>query len=305
MEKTEKIWIDGQFVDWDQAKVHVLAHALNYGTGVFEGIRVYLTVKGPAIFRLKDHVKRLLDGARVLAFDVPYDFDEIFKAIKDTVRINGAGVDYVKPCIFLGGEEVGLNPIGVQTKFSITCVKMGSYLGKDAQAKGSTLITSSWKRPWNMAAPSGAKVNGIYVTSCLAKREAVMRGANEALMLNAQGNVAECSGENIFIFKRGKLYTPKVTDSILEGITRNSIIDIARDMGYEVLEREISRVEIYTADEVFMTGTAAEVTPVTLIDDRPVGLGVPGPLCKQIQEVFHKAVRGEDPRYESWLDLVQ
>lgn len=305
MEKTKKIWIDGQFVDWDQAKVHVLAHALNYGTGVFEGVRVYPTDEGPAVFRLKDHVKRLLDGAKVMAFDVQYSFEEICQAIKDTVRINGEGVDYVKPCFFLGGEEVGLNPIGVQCKLAITCIKMGSYLGKSTQENGAKLITSSWKRPWNMAAPAGAKVNGIYVTSCLAKREAVMRGANEALMLNAQGNIAECSGENIFIYKRGKLYTPKVTDSILEGITRNSIMQIASDLGYEVLEREVSRVEAYTADEVFMTGTAAEITPVSMIDDRPVGTGKPGPVCKQLLDAFHEVVRGKDPRYHDWLDLVQ
>lgn len=305
MEKTEKIWIDGQFVDWDQARVHVLAHALNYGTGVFEGVRVYPTPDGPAVFRLKDHVRRLLDGARVMAFDVPYSFDEICQAIKDTVRVNGEGVDYVKPCIFLGGEEVGLNPVGVRVMMSITCIKMGSYLGKDIQEKGARLVTSSWKRPWNMAAPAGAKVNGIYVTSCLAKREAVNRGANEAVMLNAQGNVAECSGENIFIFKRGKLYTPKTTDSILEGITRNSIMQVASDLGYDVVESEVSRVEIYTADEVFMTGTAAEITPVTLIDDRPVGEGVPGPLSKELQDAFHEIVRGKDPRYKDWLDPVQ
>ncbi len=304
MEKTKKIWLDGELVDWEKAQVHVLAHALNYGTGVFEGIRVYPTSNGPAVFRLKDHVKRLLEGAKVMAFDVKFSYDEVFEAIKDTVRVNGDGVDYVKPCFFLGGEEVGLNPINVDCRLAITCIRMGSYLGEGAQEKGATLITSSWKRPWNMAAPAGAKVNGIYVTSCLAKREAVERGASEALMLNAQGNIAECSGENIFIYKRGKLYTPKVTDSILEGITRNSIMEIASDLGYEVFEREVSRIEAYTADEVFMTGTAAEITPVSSIDNRPIGDGKPGPVCKELQDIFHRVVRGEEPQYSHWLDLV-
>ncbi|MDR0198767.1 MAG: branched-chain amino acid transaminase, partial [Methanomassiliicoccaceae archaeon] len=224
MEKTEKIWMDGKFVDWNDAKVHVLAHALNYGTGVFEGIRVYETKKGPAVFRLRDHVKRLMGACKVMCFDIPYTEEQVFEAIKETVRVNKK-VDYVKPCIFLCGEAVGLNPIGVPVKFTITSVYLGSYLGKDAQEKGAALMTSSWFRPWNLAAPAGAKVNGIYVTSCLAKMDAKKRGFDEAVMLNAQGNVAECSGENIFIFKRGKLYTPTVADSILEGITRNSIME--------------------------------------------------------------------------------
>ena len=303
MEKTEKIWIDGEFVDWNDAKVHVLAHALNYGTGVFEGIRVYETPKGLAVFRLKEHVKRLLDGCKVMGFDLPYTAEEVRKAIKDTVRINGK-VDYVKPCAFLCGEAVGLNPINVPLKFTITAVYLGSYLGKDAQEKGATLITSSWFRPWNLAAPSGAKVNGIYVTSCLAKMEAKKRGADEAVMLNAQGNIAECSGENIFIFKRGKIYTPKTADSILEGITRNSIMEIARDMGYDVVETEISRIDMYTADEVFMTGTAAEVTSATKIDDRLVGDGKPGKVGKELAARYADIVRGKDPKYDKWLDRV-
>ncbi len=303
MKPTEKIWMNGEFVDWDDAHVHVLAHALNYGTGVFEGLRVYPNSDGKAIFRLKDHMKRFMDGAKVMAFDMPYSQEELCEAVRETVRVNGE-VDYLKPCAFLGGEWVGLNPIGVPVSVTITAIHMGSYLGKEIQEKGAKLATSSWKRPWNMAAPAGAKVNGIYVTSCLAKMEAVRQGANEALMLNAQGNVAECSGENIFILKRGKLYTPKTTDSILEGITRNSIMQLARDMGYEMIETEISRLEAYTADEAFMTGTAAEITPVTMIDHRPVGDGVPGTVTRQLQEAFHEVVTGRDERYADWLDHV-
>ena len=303
MEKTEKIWMDGEFVDWNDAKVHVLAHALNYGTGVFEGIRVYETSKGPSIFRLKEHVKRLMDGCKVMCFDLPYTFDEICDAIRKTVKVN-KNVDYVKPCVFLCGEAVGLNPINVPVKFTITAVHLGSYLGKDAQEKGASLVTSTWFRPWNLAAPAGCKVNGIYVTSCLAKMEAKHRGADEAVMLNAQGNIAECSGENLFIFKRGKLYTSKTTDSILEGITRNSIMEVAADLGYEVVETEISRIDMYTADEVFMTGTAAEVTLVTNIDKRVIGDGKPGKVGKQLASAFADVVRGKEPKYEKWLDLI-
>jgi len=303
MDKTEKIWVDGKFVDWNDAKVHVLAHALNYGTGVFEGIRVYQTPKGPSVFRLKEHVQRLLGACKVMCFKLPYSEEDICEAIKETVRVN-KNVDYIKPCVFLCGEAVGLNPIGVPIKFVITAVHLGSYLGKDAQEKGASLMTSAWFRPWNLAAPAGAKVNGIYVTSCLAKQDAKMRGYDEALMLNAQGNIAECSGENIFMFKRGKLYTPQVSDSILEGITRNSIMELAADLGYEVIETEISRIDMYTADEVFMSGTAAEITAVTKIDDRPVGDGKPGKVWKQLSAKFSDIVRGKDPKYEKWMGRV-
>jgi branched-chain amino acid aminotransferase, group I len=303
LKSTEKIWINGEFVKWEDAKVHVLSHALNYGTGVFEGIRVYPNSNGKAIFRLKDHMRRFFDGLRVMDFHLPYTLEEMCEAVKETVRVN-EDVDYLKPCAFLAGEAVGLNPVGVPISVSITAVNMGSYLGKEIQENGAKLIISSWKRPWNMSSPAGAKINGLYVTSCLAKMEAVKLGADEALMLNAQGNVAECSGENIFIIKRGKLYTPKTTDSILEGITRNSIIKLARDMGYEALESEVSRLEVYTADEVFMTGTAAEITPVTMIDHRPIGDGRPGSLTRQLQEAFHNVVSGKDRRYADWLEYV-
>lgn len=307
MKKTEKIWYNGKLVKWDDAKVHVLAHGLNYGTGVFEGIRVYDTPKGPATFKLKDHVKRLINGCKVLALPLEfegkkYGYDEIFEAIKEVVRAN-KNVDYVKPCVFLCGENVGLNPVNVPASMAITGVHMGNYLGEDADG-GASLIVSSWQRPDNLCAPAGAKVNGVYVTSCLAKREAVEQGADEAVMLNANGYVAECSGENIFIYARGKIYTPKPSNSILEGITRNSIMEVARDMGYEVVETDISRIELLTADEVWMTGTAAEVAIVTSIDGRPVGNGKPGKVASEIHKKFAGIVRGKDPKYEDWLDYV-
>lgn len=308
MEKTEKIWFDGKLVDWNDAKVHVLAHALNYGTGVFEGIRVYQTPKGTAVFRLKDHVSRIMDGCKVMGFDLEfggkkYDFDGIMDVIKSTVRANKS-VDYAKPCIFLSGEEVGLNPVGVPVSMVVTCIHMGQYLGS-ASSEGAKLITSSWHRPDNLCGPAGAKVNGAYVTSCLAKREAVRQGANEAVMLNSVGHVAECTGENIFILRNGKIYTPQVSECILEGITRNSVIQVARDMGYEVLETEITRTQLITAEEVWMTGTAAEVVSVTHIDGKTIGDGRIGAVTSRIHDRFHDIVTGKVPEYDDWLDYVQ
>ena len=307
MDKTEFIWLDGKLVKWEDAKVHVLSHALNYGTGVFEGIRVYETPKGPAVFRLKAHTQRLMDGCKVMGFEVVIDgkkfgFDDVFEAIKDTVRSN-KNVDYVKPCIFLAGEEVGLNPVGVKTSLAITGVHMGAYLGKGAE-KGAKLVISPWQRPDNLCAPAGAKVNGVYVTSTLAKRDAIEKGASEAVMLNSSGYVAECTGENIFIYRHGKILTPKTSNSILEGITRNSIIEVARDMGYTVEETDITRTELYTADEVWMTGTAAEISPVTVIDNREIGDGKIGKVASAIKARFMDIVTGKVPEYESWIDYV-
>lgn len=308
MDKTEKIWLNGELVDWEDAKVHVLAHALNYGTGVFEGIRVYPTPKGPAVFRLRDHVQRMVDGCKMMGIDLEfggrtYDVDSICDAIRDTVRANGEAVDYVKPCVFLSGEEVGLNPIGVPVSMAITCIHMGNYLGTGSDA-GAKLITSSWHRPDNLCGPAGAKVNGSYIASTLAKREAVRQGANEAVMLNSVGHVAECTGENIFMYLRGRIVTPATGECILDGITRRSIIQIAMDMGYAVVETEVSRFMLMSSDEVWMTGTAAEIAPVTCIDGRPIGDGKPGKVSAAIHARFHDIVTGKAPEYEGWLDYV-
>ena len=307
MEKCEFIWINGKLVKWEDAKVHVLAHALNYGTGVFEGIRVYQTPKGPAIFRLKDHARRLVDGCKIMGIDLvfdgkTYDIDGIMKAIKDAVRAN-KNVDYVKPCIFLSGEEVGLNPVGVPATFAITSINMGAYLGKNANA-GIKLITSSWQRPDYLCGPAGAKVNGSYVASCLSKREAIRQGANEAVMLNREGHVAECTGENIFLYKFGKVLTPSVGEGILQGVTRASIIQIAKDLGYEVCEVPVTRFQLTCADEVWLTGTAAEVAPVTSIDGHVIGDGNPGKISAQIHEEFSKIATGKNHKYDAWLDYV-
>ena len=308
MDKTEKIWLNGKLVDWQDAKVHVLAHALNYGTGVFEGIRVYHTPKGLAVFRLKEHAQRLIDGCRIMGIDLvfegkTYGLNEVMEAIKDAVRANGDVVDYVKPCVFLSGEEVGLNPVGVPASFAITCIHMGDYLGKGASA-GAKLITSSWQRPDNLCGPAGAKVNGSYVASTLAKREAVRQGANEAVMLNSVGHVAECTGENIFMYRHGEIITPSTAESILEGITRASIIEVARDMGYTVKEMPVTRFMLTSSEEVWMTGTAAEIAPVTMIDGKAVGDGKVGEVASKIHEKFHDIATGKDPKYESWLYYV-
>ncbi len=308
MDKTEKIWLNGKLIDWQDAKVHVLAHALNYGTGVFEGIRVYHTPKGLAVFRLKEHAQRLIDGCRIMGIDLvfegkTYGLNEVMEAIKDAVRANGDVVDYVKPCVFLSGEEVGLNPVGVPASFAITCIHMGDYLGKGASA-GAKLITSSWQRPDNLCGPAGAKVNGSYVASTLAKREAVRQGANEAVMLNSVGHVAECTGENIFMYRHGEIITPSTAESILEGITRASIIEVARDMGYTVKEMPVTRFMLTSSEEVWMTGTAAEIAPVTMIDGKAVGDGKVGEVASKIHEKFHDIATGKDPKYESWLYYV-
>ncbi len=308
MDKTEKIWLNGELVNWEDAKVHVLAHALNYGTGVFEGIRVYHTPKGPAVFRLREHAQRLVDGCRIMGIDlvfdgVEYDLEKIMTAIKDAVRANGDAVDYVKPCVFLSGEEVGLNPVGVPVSFAITCIHMGDYLGPDTAA-GAKLITSSWQRPDNLCGPAGAKVNGSYVASTLAKREAVRQGANEAVMLNSVGHVAECTGENIFMYRHGEIVTPSISESILEGISRDSIIRVARDMGYTVKEEPVSRFMLTSSEEVWMTGTAAEIAPVTMIDGKPVGDGKIGEVASKIHAKFREIATGQAPEYDSWLYYV-
>jgi branched-chain amino acid aminotransferase len=308
MKKTEFVWLDGRFVKWDEARVHVLAHALNYGTGVFEGIRVYETDRGPAVFRLRDHARRLMDGCRMMGIEPEfggrhYNADDIVETVKEAVRRN-PGADYVKPCIFLSGEDVGLNPVNVPVSMAVSCIHMGAYLG-NAGTEGAKLITSSWHRPDNHCSPAGAKVNGTYVASCLAKREAVRQGANEAMMLNSTGHVAECTGENIFLCRNGRIYTPAVADSILEGITRNSVIEIARDFGHEVIESQVSRTQLTTADEVWMTGTAAEVVPVTMIDGRPVGDGAIGEVTEWIHTMFHSVALGTMPEYDHWLDYVE
>ena len=305
MEVTEKIWMDGELVNWNEANVHILTHALHYGGGVFEGIRVYETEGGRAIFRLRDHMIRFFRSAKVIFLDIPYTLDELCDTVKEVASINGPKADYIRPLAYYGVGKVGLNPVGLPTKVAIACVHMGAYLGEDQLKLGAKLITSSWRKPSNDATALTAKICGNYINSVLARLEAVQRGADEALMLNSDGNVAEGTGENIFMVKNGKIFTPPMSAGILEGLTRNSVMEIASDMGYEVEERDITRAELYIADEVFMTGTAAEVLPIRMIDDLVIGEGKAGPITAELQAAFSEIVRGKNSHYLHWLDMVE
>lgn len=304
MAPTKRVWMDGKLVDWEKANVHIMTHGLHYGGGVFEGIRVYKTSKGRAVFRLKDHMIRFYDSAKVIELKIPYSLDELCKATKDVVRANGPDIDYIRHIAYYGTGTVGLNPVKLPTKVAIACAHMGSYLGEEQQKFGAKLITSSWEKPSNRAAALNAKICGNDVNSVLARLEAVHRGADEALMLDANGNVAEGTGENIFMVKDGKLSTPGMASGILRGITRDSVMHLAAELGYDIAERDITRSELYVADEVFLTGTAAEVLPVRSIDDREIGEGRPGPITLNLQKEFSNVSTGKNKRHLLWLDYV-
>jgi branched-chain amino acid aminotransferase len=303
---TSKIWMDGELVDWDDAKVHVLTHSLHYGTAVFEGIRAYETASGPAVFRLGDHIDRLLRSARILSIETPFSADELVAAVKATVAASGLNSCYIRPLVYLGDGEMGLNPLPCTTRVSIAVWPWGAYLGEEGTAKGIRLKTSSWARHDNRSLPTAAKATGMYINSSLAKVEAVRAGYDEALMCTTDGYLAEGTGENLFVVRAGRLLTPPSSGvGALEGITADSVATIASDLGYEVREAFLRRADVYTADEAFLTGTAAEVVPIASLDDRQVGTVVPGPITRSIQETFHAAVRGEVDRYKDWLDYVR
>jgi branched-chain amino acid aminotransferase len=304
---TEKIWMDGELVDWSAAQVHVLSHTLHYGSGVFEGIRAYATRVGPAIFRLGDHMTRLLDSARILLIEVPYSHVELVAAAKAVVRVNGLDNGcYLRPVVFLGYGEMGLNPLPCPVQVAIAAWPWGTYLGDEGVNSGVRLKISSWRRHDPNAMPTAAKGIGMYVNSSMAKAEALKAGYDEAVMLSPTGQVSECSGENIFVLRKGRLVTPdSAASGALEGITQDAVITIARDLGYEVERGALVRSDLYAADEAFITGTAAEVVPIRSVDDRVVGTGEPGPVTRKIQEVYFATVRGEVDRYSSWLDHVR
>jgi len=302
---TQKVWMDGQLVDYDKANIHIMTHCLHYGGGVFEGLRIYETDKGRGIFRLKEHMQRFMDSAKIISLKVPYTLEEICEATRETVRANrGVKVDYIRPIAYYGTGTYGLNPIKLPTKVAIAVVYMGVYLGEEQMQKGAKLITSSWEKPSSRALPLNAKVCGHYVNSVLARLEAVNKGADEALMLNSEGNVAEGTGENIFMVRKGRIYTTPISAGILEGITRDSVMTIAADLEMPVVERDITRGELFIADEVFMTGSAAEVQPIHSIDNIIVGAGKPGPITLKLQKEFSAAARGKSPKYQKWLDVV-
>ena len=302
IEPSEKIWMDGNLVPWDEAKIHVLTHSLHYGSGVFEGIRAYETRKGPAVFRLTDHIARLYRSAKIYTIEIPYTPEELIEATKETVRASGLPACYIRPLVYLGYGEMGLNPLLSPVNVSIAVWPWGAYLGDEGVTHGVRMKISSWRRHDPNIIPPAAKGTGQYINSQLAKVEAIKAGYDEAILLNPQGLVAEASGENIFIVRDGEIITPPLSAGALIGITRDSVIKIAGDLGIGVHEAELVRTDLYTADEVFVCGTAAEITPVREIDDRVIG--DPGPLTKKVQEIFHAAVRGDLEQYSSWLEHV-
>ena len=302
-EKTEKIWMDGELVPWDEARVHVLTHSLHYGSGVFEGIRTYAAADGPAVFRLTDHIQRLFDSAKLIMMEIPYTRDEIVEACKLTVRESGLDSCYVRPIAFLGYGEIGLNPLPCEVNVSIAAWPWGSYLGEESLETGVRVQVSSWRRMDPNINPVAAKGTGIYINSSLAKVEAVKAGYDEAIMLNTQGFVAECTGENVFVVKDGVVMTPPTSSGALAGITRDSIMTIARDLGHPVVEQQLLRHDLYLADEAFLTGTAAEVVPIRSVDDREIGSR--GTITRTLQETYFAAVRGEVERYKDWLEYVR
>jgi branched-chain amino acid aminotransferase len=304
VQKTKKIWFDGKLVSWDRAKVHVLSHTLHYGAGVFEGIRCYETQNNKsAVFRLKSHVDRLFNSTHILTIKIPFSRKEIYDAVLKTLRVNRLKQGYIRPVVFIGEGEMGLfvrtNPIHT----AIAVWPWGAYLGDDGLKKGIRAKVSSYNRHHVNASMTKGKINGYYVNSVMAKWEVVKAGYDEAILLDTEGYVAEASGENVFMVRDGILRTTPLT-SVLPGITRASIITIAKNLGYSVEEERFTRDELYIADEVFFTGTAAEITPVREVDDRKIGKGRPGPVTKSLQSKFFEIVQGRDENYIDWLDFV-
>lgn len=298
------IWMNGEMVPFEKATLHFLTPALHYGAAVFEGIRAYETPKGPAVFRLREHMERLLDSAHIFGFrDVPFTVDQCVLAAKDVVRSNGFKDCYVRPVIYLDGGGWNLTVDGGKPSLAIAAWEWGNYLGEEAMAKGIRANISSYTRHHPNVTMTKAKVAGNYANSFLAKTESVRLGFDEAIMLDPQGYIAECTGENIFVVRHGKIITPS-TAPVLEGITRHSIHTIAQDLGYRILEQPISRDQLYIADEVFVCGTAAEMIGLSEIDYRKIGAGVTGPVTRKIQKIYHDAIRGGIEKYEEWCDYV-
>ena len=297
------IWYDGKLVPWREATTHVLTHSLHYGLAVFEGVRAYKTTSGPAIFRLTEHTDRLFNSGRIYLMHIPYSKDELMAAQREVVRANKLDSCYLRPIAFYGSEKMGVSPKGAKVHVAIAAWPWGAYLGADALEKGIRVKTSSFARHHINVTMARAKFAGTYANSILANQEATMDGYDEALLLDVDGFVAEGSGENLFIVKNGKLYEPELT-SALVGITRDSVITMARDLGLEVEARRLTRDDVYIADEAFFTGTAAEVTPIRELDNRLIGSGQCGPITKKLQAAFFDVVNGKNPKYQSWLTPV-
>jgi branched-chain amino acid aminotransferase len=301
MQETEKIWFNGELVDWADARIHVGSHGLHYGTGVFEGIRCYETERGPAVFRLGDHLKRFESSARLLYMPLPYTPDELRSAVHETIAVNGLDECYVRPIAFYGYGELGVHTGTNPVEVAIMCWPWGAYLGEEGQRQGITAMISSWKRVGPNTIPHVAKATGIYLNSMLATHEARRAGYDEAILLTDDGYVADGPGENVFVIKDDVIATPPLSTSILHGITRETVMQLARDLGHTVVEKSIIRPDLYLADEVFMTGTAAEVTPVRSVDNQEIGAG---PITLQLQQAYWDVVRGKNERYAEWLDFL-
>ena len=302
MQETEKIWMNGELVDWADAKVHIGVHGLHYGSGVFEGIRCYDTPRGPAVFRLADHLRRFENSAKVLHMELPYSVEDIRFAAHELIAANGIASCYVRPIAFYGYGELGVATSGNPVELAIISFPWGAYLGEEGQRSGITAKVSTWERVGPNVIPHVAKATGIYLNSMLATTEARRAGYDEAIMLSRDGYVADGPGENIFVVKDGCLRTPPLSMSILPGITRDTIMQLAGALGYEVEESLLIRTDLYLADEVFMVGTAAEVTPVRAVDDREVGVG---PVTLELQKAYLDTVHGVDERWSDWLDVVE
>jgi branched-chain amino acid aminotransferase len=302
--RTTKIWRDGELVNWADATIHVLSHVVHYGSSAFEGIRCYETPSGGAVFRLRDHVRRLLDSCRIYRMEIPYSLDELVNATVETVAANELKACYIRPIVIRAGEQMGFNPIGVPCEMFIICYNWGSYLGEEALRAGVDVSVSSWRRAAPDTFPTMAKMGGNYLNSQLSKAQAKTDGYAEAIMLDSFGFVSEGSGENVFVVRDNAIYTPPMSAGILGGVTRDSILRIARDGGYEVKEQALPREFLYVADEVFFSGTAAEITPVRSIDRIPVGAGKPGPVTRFVQDRFLGIAKGRIADPYGWLTPV-
>jgi branched-chain amino acid aminotransferase len=301
MEATEKIWMNGELVEWDDARIHVGVHGLHYGSGVFEGVRCYDTPRGPAVFRLTEHMQRLQDSGRLINMEIPYSVDELRDATMELLGANGLAECYIRPIAFSGFGQLGVSARGNPIETVIMSWPWGTYLGEEALRDGIRTKISSWQRMPPNVIPHASKATGVYLNSMLAVNEAQRAGYDEAILLTPDGNVADGPGETIFLVSKGKIYTPDLSTGILHGITRDSIVQIANDLGYEVIEKNLIRSDLYLADEIFMCGTAAEVTPMRSVDDHEIGVG---PITKELQKAYLDTVRGASDRWAQWRELV-
>lgn len=305
VKKVEKIWLDGKLIPWEDANVHVLTHTLHYGLGVFEGIRCYETADGKsAIFRLREHIDRLFDSAKISLMDIKYPREKIIEGCRKVFSENKLKSGYLRPLAFLGDGEMGLHAMDNPVRVTLVAWPWGTYLGDEGVKNGIRAKISSYTRPAVNSTMTKSKTCGNYINSILAKREAMKAGYEESIMLDSYGNIAEASGENIFVVKDGVVTTPDTGSSILKGITRDCVITFLKDMGVPVRETRLTRDEAYIADEIFLTGTAAEITPIRELDDRAIGTGKPGPVTQKIQQIYHDVVRGKDKKYKEWLTYV-